>query len=242
MEQSHKGKKNGHTKKTSKAKGAVRKKTSRNSNFVKPVEMEHGGRPNSMKVAKERISSKRWTDDDTNILIDMMEERPCLWDVNCKDYKSRDERNKALNEIEDVIPPNEIMTKIISLRSQLGREMRKTVKTKSGQSADDLYKSNWAYWDRLQFLQPVMKPGKSRDTFDTCNDDSEQEGRNSPDPDPQISVHPTPKISKKAYNTKKSELLSTCIRYQCIEGTCKQASRERAVPLFHAHCTKIGSV
>eukprot|EP00112_Aurelia_sp_Birch-Aquarium-sp1_P024659 Seg788.15 transcript_id=Seg788.15/GoldUCD/mRNA.D3Y31 product="hypothetical protein" protein_id=Seg788.15/GoldUCD/D3Y31 len=157
-----------------------------------------------------------------------MEERPCLWDVNCKDYKSRDERNKALNEIEDVIgiPPNEIKTKIISLRSQLGREMGKTVKTKSGQSADDLYKSNWAYWDRLQFLQPVMKPGKSRDTFDTCNDDSEQEGRNSPDPDPQISVHSTPKISKKAYETKKSELLSTCISV-LKEPVSKPAEKEQ---------------
>ena len=55
----------------------------------------------------------------------MIEERLCLWDVNNKDYKSRDKRNEALNEIEDVIgiPPSEIKTKIISLRSQLGREM-----------------------------------------------------------------------------------------------------------------------
>ena len=89
--------------------------------------------------------------------------------------------------------------------------MLKVAKTKSGQSADDLYKSNWAYWDRLQFLQPVMKPGKSRDTLDPRNDDLEHEESSSTDLDSQITAHSTPRISKKAYETKKSELLSTCI-------------------------------
>ena len=135
----------------------------------------------------------------------MIEVRPCLWNVSSKDYKSRDERSKVLNEIEDVIgiPPSEIKTKIVSLRSQLGREMLKVAKTKSGQSADDLCKSNWTYLDRLQFLQPVMKPGKSRYTLDPCNDDLEHEESSSTDPDSQITAHSTPRISKKAYETKK---------------------------------------
>ena len=115
LKQSQKGKKNSPTKKTFKDKDTTGKKTSvsRNPNLAKPVEKEHGGRPNRMEVAKER-ASKRWTDNDTNILIDMIELRPCLWDVSSKDYKSRDERSKALNEIEDVIgiPPNEIRLKL----------------------------------------------------------------------------------------------------------------------------------
>ena len=66
--------------------------TSSNPKLVaKPVEKQHGGK------------LKRWTDDDANILIDMMEEGPCLWDVNNKDYKSRAKKNEALNEIEDAI-------------------------------------------------------------------------------------------------------------------------------------------
>ena len=104
LKQSQKGKKNGPTKNTLSAKDTTGKKTSvsRNPSIAKPVEKEHGGRPMKEKVGKER-ASKRWTDNDTNILIDMMEVRPCLWNVSSKDYKSRDERSKALNEIEDVV-------------------------------------------------------------------------------------------------------------------------------------------
>ena len=65
----------------------------------------------------------------------------------------KDKRAKALEEIEDVIgiPPNEIKTKIVSLRAQLGRELAKVSKVRSGQSTDELYKSSWVYWERLQF-------------------------------------------------------------------------------------------
>ena len=89
--------------------------------------------------------------------------------------------------------------------------MGKVTRTKSGQSADDLYKSSWAYWDRIQFLQAVIKPGNSRDSLDPCNEESGNEEINSPEPDAQISAHSTPKISRKAYETQKSELLSKCI-------------------------------
>ena len=72
---------------------------------------------NNEKKGGKAVVSKRWANDDASILIDMLEERSCLWDVNVKDYHSKDKRAKTLEEIEDVIgiPPNEIKTKIVSL-------------------------------------------------------------------------------------------------------------------------------
>ena len=59
----------------------------------------------------------------------------------------------------------DIKTKIMSLRSQLGREVAKTKAKKSGQDATDNYKSTWMYWDRLHFLIPVMQAGKNKDSL-----------------------------------------------------------------------------
>ena len=55
-------------------------------------------------------------------------------------------------------------------------------------SRDEVYRSNWAHWDRMQFLVPQMKPGSTADTiahqdedFDKniqsreINDDNEEE-------------------------------------------------------------------
>ena len=56
-------------------------------------------------------------------------------------------------------------TKITSLRTQIGREINKVRKKKSGQAATDNYESNWVFWEKLQFLIPVMQAGKSRDNL-----------------------------------------------------------------------------
>eukprot|EP00112_Aurelia_sp_Birch-Aquarium-sp1_P025869 Seg8859.2 transcript_id=Seg8859.2/GoldUCD/mRNA.D3Y31 product="hypothetical protein" protein_id=Seg8859.2/GoldUCD/D3Y31 len=126
------------------------------------------------KKGKCERSSKRWSNEDTALLIDMLEERPCLWDTGSKDYHSRNKRAKAIEDIQDTIgiPPTEIKLKITSLRGQLGRELAKVSKTKSGQSVDDCYKSTWIFWERLQFLRPVMQPGNSRDSMQSSSETS----------------------------------------------------------------------
>ena len=59
----------------------------------------------------------------------------------------------------------DIKTKILCLRSQLGRELNKTRSKKSGQGVAENYKSTWVFWQKLQFLLPVMQAGKSRDSL-----------------------------------------------------------------------------
>ena len=111
--------------------------------------------------------SRRWCDAEVDRLIELLEERPCLWDVFCKEYHVREKRERAYEEIENKleIDLNDIKTKIVGLRSQLRRELSKTNNKKSGQGLGDNYKSNWIYWDSLQFLVPVMQARKSKDNL-----------------------------------------------------------------------------
>ena len=64
--------------------------------------------------------SRRWCDADVDRLIELLEERPCLWDVFCKEYHVREKRERAYEEIENEleIDLNDIKTKIVGLRSQ----------------------------------------------------------------------------------------------------------------------------
>ena len=114
-----------------------------------------------------KVRARRWTDEETDILIDMFEESACLWDIFSKDYHLKDKRDKAYEKIQEEldIPITEIKNKIIGLRSQLSREVAKTNQKKSGQGVSENYKTSWVYWDRLQFLIPVIRAGKSKDTL-----------------------------------------------------------------------------
>ena len=47
------------------------------------------------------------------------------------------------------------------------REVAKTNQKKSGQGVSENYKSGRIYWDRLQFLIPVIRAGKSKDWHKT---------------------------------------------------------------------------
>ena len=88
-----------------------------------------------------------------------------------------------------------INAKIKVLRAQLGSEVAKVNKTKSGQSTGELYASRWILYDLL----PVIKSSKS--TLKHKNEENEQleETRFS-----------APGLKKKAMAERKIELLSKC--------------------------------
>ena len=122
-------------------------------------------------VAAKR-SNKKWQDGEMEKLIDLYEENPCLWDIFDNSYQKRDVKERALaaiaNELDVQI--TDIKSKWNAIRGQFGRELNKVKSSKSGQSTDDLYVSQWMFWDKLQFLQFVMKTTKSRDTLSIGND------------------------------------------------------------------------
>ena len=83
------------------------------------------------------------------------------------------------------------------MRAQLRREMAKEKGTKSGQSTDELYSSNWIYYGKFAFLVPVIGDSKSRDTLKRINlqeDENEKE------------VGGTPVAKRKALAEKKLDL------------------------------------
>ena len=110
---------------------------------------------NTAKKTKSK-GGKDWTDEEISLLIDMLEEKPCLWDVFDKEYMKRDVKEIAYTEIASSLDTNSesIKAKINGLRAQLGRELAKVNKTKSGQSTDELYASSWIHYDDLSFLLP----------------------------------------------------------------------------------------
>ena len=110
---------------------------------------------------------RKWTEGETTSLIDLLEERPCLWNIFEKSYHSRETREQGFEESQSTLNISmvDIKAKIVSLRAQLGREIAKTKATKSGQSLTDSYKSSWIFWERLQFLTPALNAGNSNDNL-----------------------------------------------------------------------------
>ena len=77
-----------------------------------------------------------------------------FWDDFNKDYSKRDVKDTAYKEIADVFRCNvtSVKGKINGLRAQCEREMAKVNKTKSGQSTDELFVTNWAHYQSLAFF------------------------------------------------------------------------------------------
>ena len=134
----------------------------------------------------------------------MLEEKPCLWDVFDKEYTKRDVKEIAYTEIASSLDTNieSIKAKINGLRAQLGREVAKVNKTKSGQSTDEFYASSCIHYDRLFFLLPVLKSSKSRDTLKSKNEEENEEVEET--------RFSTPGLKKKTFAERKIELLSKC--------------------------------
>ena len=117
------------------------------------------------------------TDEEISLPIDMLEEKPCLWDIFDKEYAKQDVKEIAYTEIASSLKTNieSIKAKINGLRGKLGREVAKVNKTKSGQSTDKLYASSWTHDNRLSFLLPEIKSSKSRVTLKRKNEEENEE-------------------------------------------------------------------
>ena len=77
-------------------------------------------------------SKTELNDDQTDKLIDLYEERPCLWDISDKSYQKKDTREKSIAEISEQLDIDTavVKSKWSSLRAQYGRELAKENKSK----------------------------------------------------------------------------------------------------------------
>ena len=170
---------------------------------------------NASKVEKKH----RWEDEELGQLIDLYEERPCLWDIAEKNYAKRDIKEKAISEIsvELNIDIPTIKAKWNSLRAQHGRELAKENKTKSGQSTDEIYESSWPYMEKMRFVEQIKKTAKSTSTLklSSGNDADNDLNINS---DPEESLDTTEFVKEKSSKRKritqsdeKQKLIAKCI-------------------------------
>ena len=110
-----------------------------------------------------------------------------------------------------------VKAKINALRAQLGREVAKKSKTKSGQATDEKYVSKWMSYEQLKFLRPVMATTKSQDSISSRNnhlDDSISLSENEP---PLIK-----KTLKTTIAVRKLELLTSCAKSMTPGSSGKQ--------------------
>ena len=84
---------------------------------------------NTAKKTKSK-GGKDWTDEEISLLIDMLEEKLCLWDVFDQEYTKRDVKEIAYTEIASSLNTNieSIKAKINGLRTQLGRGVARSTK------------------------------------------------------------------------------------------------------------------
>ncbi|XP_050294292.1 uncharacterized protein LOC126734639 [Anthonomus grandis grandis] len=100
------------------------------------------------------VDRRVWSRDDTNLLIENVELYPELWNVHCKDFKNRVKKQGAFQKLAELFETseNEIQRKLHNLKTQLNQEWKKIQKKKSGQGANEVYKSPWEFFDSLKFM------------------------------------------------------------------------------------------
>ena len=130
------------------------RKPSERKEYCKKDQRRVGRRGENCKKKKKKNKSKGgkdWTNEEISILIDMLKEKPCLWDVFDKEYTKRDFKEIAYTDIASSLDTNieSVKAKTNGVRAQLGREVAKINKSKSGQSTDKLYASSWIHYDRF---------------------------------------------------------------------------------------------
>ena len=101
-----------------------------------------------------------WTRDQTVVLIDLYRSHPVLWDVTCTDYRNKIKKADAWRDISAAmgVERAEVERKMRSVLAQFRRERKKTKDHKSGDGADDVYKSSWFAFESLSFLDNTTKP------------------------------------------------------------------------------------
>ncbi|KAL4120995.1 hypothetical protein QTP88_013586 [Uroleucon formosanum] len=99
-------------------------------------------------------TKKEWTIDETHRLISNYENNPCLWNPKDVKYKDKLAKGEAVRQLAVSFntTESEIQRKLHGLRNQHADESRKEKITRTGQGADEMYKSKWIYLESLTFV------------------------------------------------------------------------------------------
>jgi len=87
----------------------------------------------------------KWRDDHTQLVLDLLHNQECLWNVKSENYRNQNIRDKALEGmVKQLSIPNltqeDVKLKIKSVRSRYSSELAKVLKSeKSGAGRDGIY-------------------------------------------------------------------------------------------------------
>lgn len=101
--------------------------------------------------------------------IELYEAFPCLWKIKSVEYRDRNKRNKAYEELlkkyKDIDKDATVQTvknKIDSMRASFRRELKKIKDSqRSGAGEDEIYCPHLWYFQHLQFLIDQETPRES---------------------------------------------------------------------------------
>lgn len=113
-----------------------------------------------------------WTNAKVCELIELYRDRPVLWDCRLKEYKDRNKKQDALQEIADTfgVDKQVVEKKIKNLVCHFLREIkRERDSSKSGAGNSDVYKSKWFCFNNMLFLKDRNTPKETTDTIKQVN-------------------------------------------------------------------------
>ncbi|MGH0132081.1 UNVERIFIED_CONTAM: hypothetical protein FKN15_027702 [Acipenser sinensis] len=106
-----------------------------------------------------------WSKQRVHELIGLYEEEEVLWNVKCKDYHNKNQRQAALERlgVKLNVPVNEVNKKLMNLRTYYSKELAKVKKSRlmAGDSRE-VYQSQWPFFDHMNlFLSAQVVPRKA---------------------------------------------------------------------------------
>ncbi|KAF5299150.1 hypothetical protein FQA39_LY02323 [Lamprigera yunnana] len=128
-------------------------------------------------VAEAQYLVMEWTNAKVCELIELYRDRPVLWDCRLKEYKDRNKKQDALQEIADTfgVDKQVVEKKIKNVVCHFLREIkRERDSSKSGAGNSDVYKSKWFCFNNMLFLKDRNTPKETTDTITQVHNAYEQ--------------------------------------------------------------------
>ncbi|KAM7299811.1 uncharacterized protein ISCGN_020376 [Ixodes scapularis] len=109
-------------------------------------------------------------------LIQMVEDRPLIWDVTHPSYHKKTTKEKAFRDIAIALGfdgnVEKVKNKWANMRSQYQRENRKVKdSSRSGAGADDIFVRKWAHYKKMRFLSAGAPEAQSESTLETSQEE-----------------------------------------------------------------------
>nr|XP_012221800.1 PREDICTED: uncharacterized protein LOC105671868 [Linepithema humile] len=114
-----------------------------------------------------------WSEKEIVKLIECYKEEPVLWNVKLTDYRNKNKKNNAWNNISVKlkIDKMEIERKMKVLLAEYRREKQKTdKKLKAGIGTNEVYSTSWFGYKYLSFLSDKNKVKSTTDSIGNKND------------------------------------------------------------------------